>query len=114
MARFQIGSDNYKYIYSDSNMEAHGKPVYRCCRGTEKSTAGQVLWLHQDGARYWRAIEAPAETTEPIVEGKKVFRTQRNDIDDINEPGNVDWQWWDAAKDKWVNFTRPFPTKRVV
>ena len=41
---FQIGSDNYKYIYSDiGDMEINSKPVYRCSRGVEKSPDGYVL-----------------------------------------------------------------------
>ncbi len=112
-ARFQIGSDNYKYIYSDANMEVNAKPVYRCSRGVEKSPDGYVLWLNRTSQGQWIAREAKRDSTQPVQEGRKVFRTQKADIDDIGVPGPVAWQWWDTDNDSWVNFDFVFHTKRV-
>jgi len=110
---FQVGSDNYKYRYGDSNMEVNGKPVYKCCRGTETSAPGFVLWLHcaQDGS--WVAREAKNNNPQPVKGGKPVFRTQSTNIDDISVPGSIDWQWWNAENDTWVDFKFQFKTKRL-
>ncbi len=110
---FQIGSDNYKYIYSDANLQINGKPVYRCRRGVETSPDGYVLWLHRTAQGHWIAREAKRDSAEPVQEGRKVFRTQGNNIDDIGAPGSVAWQWWDTEENKWVNFDFEFRTKRV-
>ena len=113
LSRFQIGSDNYKYIYTDTDMEVNDTPIYKCTRGTEKSPTGFVLWLHRSQTGQWEAREAPIHTEQPVQEGKNVFRTQDDHIDDISVPGAVSWQWWDEDKNHWVDFNFDFWTKRV-
>ena len=111
-SKFQIGSDYYKYIYqAHHTMTSQGKPVYKCCRGVEKSPNGFVLYLCLSGTGHWEAREAPEDAKEPLRDGRMVFRT-RVPVEDITEPGDYDWDYWDNAEG-WVNLKSTFKTKWV-
>ena len=61
MALFQVGPDRNGYKYTPTDMEANGKRVYRCQRGTDSIPGEEVravlyLYMSQDG--HWVALEA--------------------------------------------------------
>ena len=112
--QFQIGSDKFKYIYrAASDMVCTGNPVYYCSRGLDDSQGGFILWLVRDADGHWQAKEAPDDCKEPARDGKPVFRTKETTIDDITQPGDIDWQWWNKKKSEWKDFDYTFKTKIV-
>ena len=107
---FQVGSNKYRYIYTATDMFINRATVYRCRRGLNEGT-NAVLWLARAKDGRWIAREADKTSTDPVRQGKKTFMT-KNPIDDITNPGDIDWMWYDKDG-KWVAFDFTFKTTRV-
>ena len=108
---FQIGSDKYRYIYSPTDMQFNSATVYKCRRGILEGS-DDVLWLACGKDGRWVAREAHNESTDPVRQGIKTFMT-KNPIDDITNPDDIDWMWYDTLGTKWVAFDYTFKTMQV-
>ena len=71
-----------------------------------------MLWLARAKDGRWIAREAHTDSTEPVMQGKKIFQTQ-NPIDDITNPGDIDWMWFDTRTETWKNFQYTFRTTHI-
>ena len=109
--KFQIGSDKYRYIYSPTQMEVNSAPVYKCRRGTREGSE-DVFWLAREKDGRWIAREAHTDSTDPVRQGRKIFMTQ-NPIDDITNPGDIDWMWYDTRTGTWKDFQYTFRTTHI-
>ena len=110
--KFRIGSEDMGYIYSETDMELDGYPVYKCCRGNTKNQDVLVLWLSREEDGHWVAYENRKDSKEPLEDGTKVFRTTHV-IDDISMPGKIEWEQFVTRTNSWKAFTYPFKTVRV-
>ena len=111
MMKFQIGSNKFRYIYSPTNMEVNSATVYKCRRGTQEGS-DDVLWLARAKDGRWIAREAHKDSTDPVRQGRKIFKTQ-NPIDDITNPGDIDWMWYDTRNGTWEDFKYTFKTTQI-
>ena len=100
--KFQIGSNKYRYIYSPTQMEVNSAPVYKCRRGTRERSE-DVLWLAREKDGRWIAREAHTDSTDPVRQGKNFLQTMIP-IDDITNPGHIDWMLFDTCKGTWKYF----------
>ena len=96
----QIGSDKHRHIYSPTNMEVNNAPVYKCRRGTREGSE-DVFWLAREKDGRWIAREAHTDSTDPVRQGINFLQTM-NPIDDITNPGDIDWMWYNAQKEEWM------------
>ena len=78
----RIGSQKYAYVYTQI-----ARGTYRCCRGSDQSKPGEVLWLRQTIEGAWFASDADSET--PIVYVDRFSSTE-----DILSPGWHSWRMW--------------------
>ena len=97
----QIGSDEHRHIYSPTNMEVNSVPVYKCRRGGTREGSEDVFWLAQEKDGRWIAREYHMGSTNPVRQGINFLQTM-NPIDDITNPGNIDWMWYNAQKEEWM------------
>jgi len=111
MSKFQVGTDNFKYIYTQTEMKLHNAPVYKCRRGRQEGTQ-EVLFLMKAKDGHWVAREAHNLSEEPARDSTKVFRTT-HPMEDITQEGNVEWMWWNEDIDRWAQFEYTFKTKKV-
>ena len=104
---FQIGSDKCRFIYSPTQMEVNSAPVYKCRRGisglSRRERSENVLWLAREKIGRWIAREAPTDSTDPVRQGKNFLQTMIP-IDDITNPGHIDWMLFDTCKGTWKYF----------
>ena len=111
--KFQIGPDDkHAYIYTDADMVVNSAPVYKCRRGTRLERSENVLWLAREKDGRWISREAHTDSTDPVRQGKKIFQTQ-NPIDDITNPGDIDWMWFDTRTGTWKDFQYTFRTTHI-
>ena len=96
---FQIGSDKCRFIYSPTQMEVNSAPVYKCRRGTREGSE-DVFWLAREKDGRWIAREAHTDSTDPVRQGINFLQTM-NPIDDITNPGDIDWMWFDTRTGTW-------------
>ena len=108
---FQIGSNKFRYIYRPTDMQVNDATVYKCRRGTQERS-DNVLWLARAKDGRWVAREAHKDSTEPVVQGKKIFMTA-NPIAHITTPDDVDWMWYDTRDATWKKFDFKFKTTCV-
>ena len=101
MPLFRVGEKKNNFNYYGTQFESEKHPVFRCIRG-HSDDDGMRLYLFRAGDGHWIAVEAHAESKQPISEGRPVFRTLEKGIDDISQPiPNVPWQWWDPESKEW-------------
>ena len=109
--KFQIGNNKFRYIYSPTDMEVNNATIYKCCRGTQEGS-DNVLWLARGRDGRWVAREAHKDSTDPVRQGKNIFMT-KNPIDDITNPDDIDWMWYDTRGETWKDFDYTFRTTQV-
>ena len=110
---FQIGADHQGFIYHrKEGMFLNGAPVYQCCRGDKGAEDGMVLWLARDRYRHWIARHAKVNSTEPVTEGTRVFKTAAA-VEDISAEGEVTWFDFQNESRTWSTSGMDFMTKRV-
>ena len=109
--KFQIGPDNQRYIYTETDMVVNGASVYKCRRGQDGGSE-HVLWLSRAKDGRWIAREAHTDSPEPVAHGKKIFMTQIP-IVDITNPGDIDWMWFDTRTGTWKDFQYTFRTTHI-
>ena len=100
----QIGSDEHRHIYSPTNMEVNSVPVYKCRRGGTREGSEDVFWLAQGEDGRWIAREyhmGMVYEADPVRQGINFLQTM-NPIDDITNPGDIDWMWYNAQKEEWM------------
>ena len=100
----QIGSDKHRHIYSPTNMEVNSVPVYKCRRGGTREGSEDVFWLAQGEDGRWIAREyhmGMVYEADPVTQGINCLRT-KIPIDDITNPGDIDWMWYNAQKEEWM------------
>ena len=93
---FRIGSQKNSYVYSDTNMDVNGATVYKCVRGEDEHNNDYKLYLFREHDGHWQAVEDTNEATDPVNNGRKIFRTL-NPVDNIVTPGWIHWQWRDET-----------------
>ena len=111
MAKIQIGSDKFRYIYSPTHLVSRNKPIYKCRRGRNKGSP-YVLWLSIEEDGHWVAHAAHKDSLNPLRDGVKVFRTMHA-MPDITMPGKFEWMWWADNSDIWNAFEFTFWTKQI-
>ena len=109
--KFQIGPDNQRYIYTETDMVVNGASVYKCRRGYDGGTE-HVLFLSRAKDGRWIAREAHTDSTDPVRQGINFLQTM-NPIDDITNPGDIDWMWYDTRKGTWEYFEYTFKTTHI-
>ena len=100
---FRIGSEHYGYNYNMMpGMQVYGNPVYECDRGRDDK-AGK-LYLYFDGElRTWHAVQLvgePGSAIDIVRLGSPAFRFVQQE-DDVRQPGEHNWQSYDAYEHKW-------------
>ena len=108
----QIGSDEHRHIYSPTNMEVNSVPVYKCRRGGTREGSEDVFWLAREKDGRWIAREYHMGSTNPVRQGINFLQTM-NPIDDITNPGDIDWMWFDARTGTWKDFQYTFRTTHI-
>ena len=98
---FRIGPDKYQYDYTVlPGFSVGGRPVYRCCRGRDSSSAALHLY-YNESLSAWVAEGFQHEVANAMdIErgGEPAFRAV--DADVISE-GSHEWQRYDGRTGGW-------------
>ena len=105
---FQIAAKSFRYTYRATDMRANGATVYKCRHGQKD----KVLLLSRKKNGRWVCHECHEDSPIPVWEGKKIFQTKFA-IDDITNPGDLHWMWYDTRKETWMAFDFRFRTTWV-
>ena len=96
----RIGPDEYQYDYKIlPDMSVGGRPVYRCCRGRDSSSATLYLYYNESSS-VWVAEGFQEVTNAMDIErgGEPAFRAVDGDV--ISE-GLHAWQRYDSRSCDW-------------
>ena len=107
----QIGSDD-EHLHV---MEVNSVPVYKCRRGGTREGSEDVFWLAQGEDGRWIAREyhmGMVYEADPVRQGINFLQTM-NPIDDITNPGDIDWMWFDTRTGTWKDFQYTFRTTHI-
>ena len=97
---FRIGPDKYQYDYTVLlGFSVGGRPVYRCCRGRDSSSAALYLYYNESFS-VWVAEGFQEVTNALDIErgGEPAFRAVDGDV--ISE-GSHEWQRYDSRIGGW-------------